>query len=109
MTAGDDLFESYRRYKWMNVDNPQYEPLSSWIDPKDLKRLKAKEYAKKYNDEHKWELKCKRLEKMIAELREEKKELESKKEEVREMRIEVWDEDKLRDVLQVVKILVKYL
>ena len=106
MTTGDDLFESYRRFKGVNVDNPQYEPLGKVVVNKEtLKKLKAKEY----NEKNKDRLKIKRLEKIVAELREDKKELESRLNWVKEMRIEVDDKHKLEDMLQIVKILVKYL
>ena len=56
----------------MNVDNPQYEPLESGVMSKDeIRKLKAREYAEKNKDK----LKIKRLEKLIAELREENKTL----------------------------------
>ena len=79
----DDLFESYRRYKWINVDNPQYEPLESWVMSKDeIKKLKAKEYADKNKDK----LKIKRLEKIVDNLRAENKTL-------KENQKQVWVED----------------
>lgn len=68
----DDLFTSYRRYKWMDVDSPQYEPLENEVVSKeDLKKLKAKEYNEKNKDKQK----IKRLEKLVAELRAENKTL----------------------------------
>ena len=68
----NDLFESYRRYKWMDVDSPQYEPLENGVVSKDdLKRLKAREYAEKNKDR----LKVNRLQKIVDNLRAENKTL----------------------------------
>ena len=68
----DDLFASYRRYKWMDVDSPMYEPLENGVMSKeDIKKLKAKEY----NEKNKEKLKIKRLEKLVESLRAENKAL----------------------------------
>lgn len=87
MTIWDDLFTSYRRYKWMDVDSPQYEPLENEVMSKDeIKKLKAKEYNEKNKDKNK----IKRLEKLVAELRERNKELE---------KANIQDEPQLQKVL----------
>lgn len=73
----DDLFESYRRYKWMNVDSPMYEPLENGVMSKeDIKKLKAKEY----NEKNKEKQKIKRLEKLVEGLRAENKQLKANNE-----------------------------
>lgn len=55
----------------MDVDSPQYEPLENEVVSKeDLKKLKAKEYNEKNKDKNK----IKRLEKLVAELRQQIKE-----------------------------------
>lgn len=57
----------------MDVDSPQYEPLENEVMSKEeIKKLKAKEYNEKNKDKNK----IKRLEKLVAELRERNKELE---------------------------------
>lgn len=72
MAIWEDLFTSYRRYKWMNVDSPQYEPLENEVVSKeDLKKLKAKEYNEKNKDKQK----IKRLQKIVDNLRAENKTL----------------------------------
>lgn len=72
MAIWEDLFTSYRRYKWMNVDSPQYEPLENEVVSKeDLKKLKAKEYNEKNKDKQK----IKRLQKIVDNLRAENKSL----------------------------------
>ena len=72
MTIWEDLFTSYRRYKWMDVDSPQYEPLENEVVSKeDLKKLKAKEYNEKNKDKQK----IKRLQKIVDNLRAENKTL----------------------------------
>ena len=71
MAIWEDLFTSYRRYKWMDVDYPQYEPLENEVMSKEeIKKLKAKEYNEKNKDKNK----IKRLEKLVAELRQQIKE-----------------------------------
>lgn len=68
----DDLFTSYRRYKGMNVDSVQYEPLENEVVSKeDIKKLKAKEYNEKNKDKNK----IKRLQKIVDNLRAENKTL----------------------------------
>ena len=68
----DDLFTSYRRYRGMNVDSVQYEPLENEVVSKeDLKKLKAKEYNEKNKDKNK----IKRLQKIVDNLRAENKTL----------------------------------
>jgi len=72
MTVWDDLFTSYRRYKWMDVDSPQYEPLENEVMSKEeIKKLKAKEYNEKNKDKNK----IKRLQKIVDNLRAENKTL----------------------------------
>ena len=60
----------------MNVDSPQYEPLENEVVSKsDIVRLRAREYAEK----NKEKIKIKRLEKIVAELRQENKALKNNK------------------------------
>lgn len=55
----------------MDVDYPQYEPLENEVMSKEeIKKLKAKEYNEKNKDKNK----IKRLEKLVAELRQQIKE-----------------------------------
>ena len=76
----DDLFTSYRKYKWMNVDNPEYEPLESGVMSKDeIRKLKARDYAEK----NKEKIKIKRLEKIVDNLRAENKTLRENQKQVR--------------------------
>lgn len=72
----DDLFASYRKYKWMDVDSPQYEPLQNEVMSKEeIKKLKIKEYNEKNKDKNK----IKRLQKIVDNLRAENKTLKENK------------------------------
>lgn len=132
--VGDDLFVAYRKYKGMDVDSPQYEPLeNSVVSKEELKKLKAREYNKKYNESHKWELRCKRKDKVIEELRKQIEELQVARREIWEYAwynvTVLWDEERANlmshiewlkeelekekerreDMRQIVRILSKYI
>lgn len=125
----DDLFTSYRRYKWMDVDSPQYEPLENEVVSKeDIKKLKAKEYNEKNKDKQK----IKRLQKIVDNLRAENKTLKEnptlwefawmkvkvmqpEEKDILMHKIEVLEEeverkeDEFEELKKALKVLVKYL
>ena len=123
----DDLFTSYRRYKWMDVDSPQYEPLENDVMSKeDIKKLKTKEYNEKNKDKQK----IKRLQKIVDNLRAENKTLKENKslgnfawfdvqladeKTILEQRVEILQndldtvEDNFREFKNAVKVIMKYL
>ena len=57
-----DIFQKFREYQSRKVDNPNYEPLGQTIlkpelSEEELKKQKAREYSKRYYEEHKEERK----------------------------------------------------
>ena len=113
----------------MDVDSPQYEPLENDVMSKgEIKKLKTKEYNEKNKDKNK----IKRLEKLVAELRQqikEQKENESvvignfawmdvkiaDEQTILKQRVEILEndldtvEDNFREFKEAVKVIMKYL